>query len=447
MLSEIRMRSGAWHGDREFTLTLPSDWDAMAWWPRTPPPLTDTEMAQALDQPVGQPPLRQMCGGKSRPIVIVDDLNRPTPAARVLPLVLAQLKDAGIPRENVTVLVATGMHGRPQLNGVIRKIGASAVSCRVLVHDPTCHLAKIGRTSLGTPVLVNRELVTTDFVIGIGGVYPNYTAGFGGGSKLVLGVLGLRSIAHLHYSHQSMGWGSSAGENSFRKDLDEIARMVGLKSTVTVHINAERQVVRLVCGDQFLYYPAEVEFCRAAFAAPPPRDADAVISNAYPNDATLTFARMKGFAPLRQCRAGASRIAIAACREGLGYHGLFPFLNAPRFHSFRKAYRMLSIRGPREFSGKILAQFHRKEPQSPTWPIWLYRPGSPAEPLRRKIPGMKVTSSWPDVVEAVRREQAGKRNLKVVIYPCAAMQYLDDRSVIVQEKICVPLESSAQRTT
>jgi hypothetical protein len=319
------------------------------------------------------------------------------------------------------------MHGKPQLDMVIRKIGARAAACRVLVHDPTCHLTKIGRTSLGTPVLVNRELVASDFVIGIGGVYPNYTAGFGGGSKLVLGVLGLRSIAHLHYRHRSMGWGCLAGENSFRKDLDEIARMVGLTSMVTVHVNADREVVRMACGDHFLYHPAEVEFCRETFRVPAPLDADVVISNAYPNDVSLTFARMKGFAPLRRCPLGASRIAIAACSEGLGYHGLFPFLNAPRFHLLRKAYRLLSVKGPRSVGGKIRDHFRRKDPELASRPIWLYQPGKPSEPLPRKVPGMKVSCSWPEILEAVRDEQAGKRNVKVLIYPCAPMQYLDNR--------------------
>jgi hypothetical protein len=106
---------------------------------------------------------------------------------------------------------------------------------------------------------------------------------------------------------------------------------------------------------------------------------------------------------------------------------------------------MLSVKGLRVFSAKILAQFRGKEPEPASWPIWLYRPGNPAEPLPCKIPGMKVTDSWPDIVEAVQREQAGKRNLKVLIYPCAPMQYLEDRPAIVEEKICVPAESYAQR--
>ena len=45
------------------------------------------------------------------------------------------------------------------------------------------------------------QLVAADWIVGIGGIYPNNTAGFGGGSKLALGVLSRESIKHLHGKH------------------------------------------------------------------------------------------------------------------------------------------------------------------------------------------------------------------------------------------------------
>src|SRR5216683_1120545 len=77
----------------------------------------------------------------------------------------------------------------------------------------------------------------------------------------------------------------------------------------------------------------------------------------------------------RRCPPVASRIAIAACSEGLGYHGLFPFLNAPRFHLLRKAYRLLSVKGPRSVGRSIRDHFRRKDPELASRPIWLYQLG------------------------------------------------------------------------
>ena len=65
----------------------------------------------------------------------------------------------------------------------------------------------------------------------------------------MLGVLGFRSIAALHFGHPSTGRGAQPPENSFRRDLDEIARLLGLETGVFVVVDADRQIVDLACGD------------------------------------------------------------------------------------------------------------------------------------------------------------------------------------------------------
>ena len=108
MTSARQLRTGAWYGDQPLSLDFPDKWDVTFLWPRTPPPLTDQQIVDILDRPVGQPPIRQICRGKSRPLVIVDDLNRPTPAARVIPFLLSSFRDAGIPLGDVKILMAPG---------------------------------------------------------------------------------------------------------------------------------------------------------------------------------------------------------------------------------------------------------------------------------------------------------------------------------------------------
>ena len=95
----------------------------------------------------------------------------------------------------------------------------------MVAHDDRAgDLVALGRTSFGTPVLVNRLVAGSDYVLGIGGVCPQHSTGFGGGAKLALGVLGRRSIRQLHYGHPSMS-GALDVDNDFRRDLGEIARM------------------------------------------------------------------------------------------------------------------------------------------------------------------------------------------------------------------------------
>src|SRR5271167_1931328 len=225
MCAEIQLRGAAWYGDEAFALPVPPEWEVTVFRPHTPPPLTDAQIEQALESPCGQPPLQDLCRrlegrAKPRPLVIVDDANRPTPVARVMPFILRQFESAGIAARDVRVLLASGTHGaaRPEL--VRQKVGPEAASaCQILIHDPHRGLITMGRTSFGTPVSVNREVAASDLVVGVGGVFPNHLAGFGGGSKLALGVLGYRSIMCLHCRHPGLRWGSDGVGSELRKDL------------------------------------------------------------------------------------------------------------------------------------------------------------------------------------------------------------------------------------
>jgi lactate racemase len=439
------LQTAAWYGDRPLGLTFPDHWNVTTWWPDTPPALTDDQIVEALERPTGQAPIRELARGAERPTIIVDDLTRPTPAARVLPFVLRQLADAGLPADMVRIVVATGSHAWPSPDGVLKKVGREAAACQLLVHDCSRNLIRVGRTSFGTPVLVNRDVLAADLLIGIGGIYPQHSAGFGGGSKLILGVLGKRSIIALHYRHPSMS-GSYDIRNDMRRDLDEIAHMVGLRTSISLHVDAQRQAVRIASGDHQRYYDNEVACALQAYRAPIPADADLVISNAYPIDVSLTFMRSKGIIPLLHARPGASKVLIAACSEGSGHHGLFPFVNRPRFqnqlHLARKARARptaLPARSARFASRRLKAALGRRgaatatvEPhrqdgpdgRHPTNPIWLYTPGRPPGSLPAEIPGMRIVHAWTEVLAQVGREQLAEEALEVSIYPCAPLQVL-----------------------
>jgi len=426
---EQEFRTGAWHGEEALFLPFPAGWDVTVLWPRTPPALTDDEIAASLDRPIGQPPLREICRGRSRPLIIVDDLNRPTPAGRVMPLVLEHFWQAGIPAQAVRILLSTGTHGAPQADSMRKKVGPEAASaCQILIHDANRNCAAVGRTALGTPVVVDKSVLASDFVMGIGGVYPNYTAGFGGGSKLALGVLGYRSIKSLHFRHAGMGWGQHETGDPLRTELNEIAKMIGLNTIVSLQINAKREVIRVTCGDHFLYYGDEVAFARRYFTARLPDGADVVVSNAYPSDLSLTVVHQKGTAPLQRAGPAASRIVLASCTEGVGEHGLFPVANRPRFFGALQIARRISTMKPREVAASLVRRLRggsRSSRPERKHAIWLYQPNRRSEGLPANIPGYRVADSWANVLQAVEAEQGGRQNLRVCVYPCAPLQCFD----------------------
>lgn len=430
------MPSGMWYGDPGFELSCPSEWDVTVMRPNTPPGMTAAEIAQVLESPVGQPPLRVLARGAKTAAIIVDDVNRATPVAAILPSVIRQFAEAGISADRISVVLACGAHWGPRMDSVRSKVGEVAMQCNVRLHDAHCNVVRLGSTSFGTPVLLNKDVANSDFVIGIGGLYPNSTAGFGGGSKLVLGVLGFRSILSLHYLHGGAGRGLNREEDTFRRDLNEIAEMARLRSLISVHVNAECKIVRMKCGDHLAYYEQERSFAQQTYRVPAPGEADVVISNAYPNDVSLTFALMKGAAPLHVCKRSSSRILLARCSEGVGGHSLFPVVNVGRFHSTKTYLRFAAAR-PGPFLKKALRtaakRFERKTiattaaPTAP-WkhPVRLYAGPDNDRTLPSPVSGVEISHSWAGIVSAVHTEQANAgKPLKVAVYPCAPLVVFD----------------------
>ena len=59
----VRVRSGAWHGDEERSLTFPNHWNLSVCPPNDAPTLTDEQIQSVLDAPIGTPPLEELARG------------------------------------------------------------------------------------------------------------------------------------------------------------------------------------------------------------------------------------------------------------------------------------------------------------------------------------------------------------------------------------------------
>src|SRR4051812_21710080 len=75
-------------------------------------PLTDpaAAVADALARPTGSRPLAEVARGRKDACVLICDITRPVPNRLILPPLLRTLEEAGVPREKILLLVATGLH-------------------------------------------------------------------------------------------------------------------------------------------------------------------------------------------------------------------------------------------------------------------------------------------------------------------------------------------------
>ena len=387
---------------------------------------------------MGQPPLKELARGISDVAIIVDDLSRPTPVHRIMPLVLDRLDAAGVPQGAVRVIVATGTHGDQHRDAIANKLGPECMArCHVTIHDDLGDTVFVGRTSFGTKAYVNRAVLEADLLLGIGGVYPQHTTGFGGGGKLALGVCGRRTIMQLHTRHGSME-GTYQTDNPFRRDVTEIAGLIGLDTIVTLHIDARSKVVRAVSGDYRVYYDDAAAFSREAYDAPvPDGDWDVVIANAYPLDTSFTFMR-KGYKPLYSAPRECVKVMVASASEGVGVHGLFQFIDpslSSRIRNFLIRLRDVDKRAlPAKVWGRIRDRFLPPDeapveeevtalpPNSDHLYVWRTDPGTEIQPIDH----VTVMHDWQELVGRIEATHfPGRERVRACVYVCAPLQCLD----------------------
>ena len=93
-------------------VTMPDDRDIQVLRARPHSALADVRRAtlDALNRPIESRPLIEIARGRRTACVVVSDITRPVPNREILPPLLDTIAEAGIDRENVTLLIATGIH-------------------------------------------------------------------------------------------------------------------------------------------------------------------------------------------------------------------------------------------------------------------------------------------------------------------------------------------------
>jgi lactate racemase len=319
-------------GRTGLTLDLPEGFDYQVLEARSAVPLHDTAaaLAQALDAPINSPPLAEMARGKRSAAISICDITRPAPNREVLPPVLARLEAAGIPRQEITILIATGLH-RPATEAEIREICGeeTAARYRVLNHHARelSEHRSLGKTAAGTPVYIDDRFVSADLHITLGFIEPHLMLGYSGGRKLIApGLAAQESIKVLNsprFMRDPRAVEGSIEDNPLHRELLEIARMARHDFLVDVALGRgapRRPVAAVFAGEPVAAHREGVEFVSRVMLETLDHPVDAVITTAagYPLDLTF-YQAVKGItAASHIVKPGGKILLIAACEEGVG---------------------------------------------------------------------------------------------------------------------------------
>jgi lactate racemase len=397
-----------WHGNTKMELSFPETWlvSLCAMKGGSMPPLTGDEIEAVFAAPIGARTLVELARGKSQIAILFDDLARPTPVSRLVPYVIEALEKAGVPDNRVRFIAALGAHGAHTAADFRKKLGDNILDrFSVYNHNPFASCTYLGKTTQGTPVSINSEVMACDLKIGIGCITPHVFTGFGGGGKIILpGVSSMETIAHNHgalmKAHpECLGLGKIEG-NALRRDIDEACKMAGLDFKVDAVMNLKGEITGLFAGEPVLEHRTGVEFAKEVYATDPAKNMDIVIVNAYAKSNECAIVPSIGLPALKE--QGGDLVIIANEPSGQIVHYLYgefgrcgeEALSAP-IPAASKARRCIILSPIRDIAGASCF---------------------------RGLPSLLWAKTWQEVYDLLAAQWGDRAN--VAIFPDATMQYV-----------------------
>jgi nickel-dependent lactate racemase len=341
-------------------------------------------------------------------------MTRGTPVARVVPSILEELAEAGIADNQIRLICALGAHEAWDRITMSLKVGEDIVS-RFQVHNHCCFLncTYLGKTSYGSRVEVNSEVMACDLKIAISGVVPHPSYGFGGGGKIVMpGVSSYDSIFEHHGLvhrpwRQKIGKISCDGKGMFDdnpqpKDAMEFAKMAGIDFSIDCILNQKGEAVAIFAGELQQTHTKAVAMAKEHYRVADTRDNDIAIANAFCKSNEATIAQASAFLAVN--RNGGDAVTIANSPLGQIVHYL-----GGAFGKFIGGRNQGRTSIPSYVNHCI---FYSEFPE-----------GRNIERFAQKDRGkVLLLSNWTDVIMALKKWHGDKA--KVAVFPDGTNQYV-----------------------
>ena len=289
-----------------------------------------------LKKPVNSLPLSERLSSNDRVVIIVSDITRDVPTKDIFPYLMEELLQAGIKYENITVLIALGVHKKNTIKEIESIIGKKWSEClRIKNHNAFDfnELVYLGDTSHKTPVWVNKEVVAADFCIAIGKIEPHEFAGFTGGAKSILpGVCAEETIKINHKPELILHENCKPGllvDNIIREDMNEAAKIAGLDFIINVVLNKEGNLLAAFAGDPYIAHEEGCKFLKDFIKIEIDESPDIIITSpGKPLNINL-YQSLKAIIALEPIICSKTKIIFySSCRDGLGSNDMLqPFIS------------------------------------------------------------------------------------------------------------------------
>jgi lactate racemase len=290
----------------------------------------------------------------------------------------------------------------------VKKLGEAVLRrFPVYNHNAFGNAVSLGKTSYGTEILANAEVMSCDLKIAIGSVVPHIAAGFGGGAKIILpGICHFQTIEAFHQfaskfhrehpEHKAQMGGT--GANGLRMNMEEAMKMVGLDMIIDTLFNSYGETTAVFAGEPKTAFEAAVKLAQSHYLTAHPEGNDIVICNAFAKVGEAETGLNIGFGSVKA--AGGDVVLTVNAPGGHVVHYLFG--------SFGNLKR----------KGQI---GHGLPPNIRNVVIFNQYPDLTVLNHFSEREKVHLMSQWEDVIGFLAKEHPGAA--KVAIYPNSDVQY------------------------
>ena len=291
------------------------------------------EVHKTFGNPVGCEPLATLAQRANSACILLCDITRPVPNGVFIETLIDLLCDNGLNLDQITILIATGLHRPNEGDELIEVVGSERIASQINVVN---HFARndgdhleIGRTTRETEVKIDRRFVDADLKIATGLVEPHFMAGYSGGRKVVVpGIAHADTIRRLHSATILEHPGTRScnlEDNPLHDEQLQVLNMLRESTSSEIYsvntvIDEYRRVGFINFGEIERSHSAAVKFAHEFTAVQVQRKYENILTSAggYPLDQTY-YQTVKGMVtPLEIAQREANLIVASECAEGLG---------------------------------------------------------------------------------------------------------------------------------
>ncbi len=294
--------------------------------------LSDVQIGEKLDDPIDSKTIEEIVNPGETVLIVVPDATRQTACGQIVNILVRRLIANGTTPLEISIIFATGIHrtvSEAEKQSILTQFIAQRI--KTLDHGPRdiTRIIRLGETSGGIPVELNRSLIEHDRVILVGGVTFHYFAGFTGGRKLVCpGLASSKTILQTHKlafdcETRSRREGVDTGlldGNAVHEAFMEAVAKVDPAFCISTIVNEAGEAIDLFCGNWVTSHRAACDAYAASHTVKIEEKREVVIVSCggFPHDINMIQAQKALETASHACSDGGTIILLAQCADGIG---------------------------------------------------------------------------------------------------------------------------------